>query len=90
MIKSLTTIAAVGLSLSLSTFQADSAGRGGGPAGGPGMRGANAPTFSEGRKVGFVNGQPPGWSRGKKKGWGCKPGTRGCVPPGLQSRYNWR
>ena len=26
---------------------------------------------------------PHGWSEGRKTGWGCKPGTRGCKPPGL-------
>jgi hypothetical protein len=27
---------------------------------------------------------PHGWSEGRKSGWGCKPGARGCKPPGLQ------
>jgi hypothetical protein len=90
MIRSFTTVAAIGLSLALSAFAADAGPRGGGPGGGPGLRGANAPTFSQGRREGFVNAQPPGWSRGKKKGWRCTPGTRGCAPPGLQSRYIWR
>jgi hypothetical protein len=26
---------------------------------------------------------PHGWSEGRKTGWGCKPGSRGCKPPGL-------
>jgi hypothetical protein len=27
---------------------------------------------------------PHGWSEGRKTGWGCKPGARGCKPPGLR------
>lgn len=54
---------------------------------GPGGPGGMPPGFSKGNaswKQGPVPHTPPGWSKGKKKGWGCRPGTRGCVPPGLR------
>jgi hypothetical protein len=31
-------------------------------------------------------GTPPGWSHGNKIGWGCKPGSSGCMPPGLAKK----
>ncbi|HXF89465.1 MAG TPA: hypothetical protein VNK48_14010 [Xanthobacteraceae bacterium] len=81
--------AAVVLLTAMGIAAAEAGPRGGGPpgwAGGPGFAGGMPPGFSQGNRTGFVNGLPPGWSRGKKVGWGCKPGTRGCVPPGLRNR----
>jgi hypothetical protein len=83
-------IAAAGVLLTAFQIAAVEAGpRGGGPpafAGGPSFSGNMPPALGHGHRTGFTNGQPPGWSGGKKLGWGCKPGTPGCVPPGLRNR----
>jgi hypothetical protein len=80
----LVNIAVFGMALSLTDVSAAERGGGGmGPGGSAGP--ASGPTFSsEGNKKGFASDDlPRGWDEGKKKGWGCKPGTRGCEPPGL-------
>ena len=43
--------------------------------------------FSHGNASWKQNGgTPPGWSHGNKTGWGCKPGSSGCMPPGLAKK----